>query len=1180
MKPLTKRILLVLADILTLVLSCFVAFYLSELLGFTPSDVFIRQWYVIVGIKLAVYLAFAMYSTDPDRLAVLDFAGSGVANLAADAALIYLFSVPIRTNIMPFSISLVWDILLCFLLRVMLMPREEIYEEEPDEYDSAEIKMAQKEAVYFPGAEKDIETEPLPDEPPALPGEVPEMGELNLESLFEDDAKDYVAASENETLRTAETGPFVPAGEQFTAPEPEAGPAPDSEFKDESDMFDFSSLDIDFPDDEDAEGAAGADEAPAEARDDLFPELGGMDIDSILEGMSDDEFGTEAPSGDDDLYGEDDWTKMADELGDLEWDDSLSGSTVSPAGEEDVSAPEQEAVSAPEQVLTDIPETGERQESITISPPPEDEPLPADSDPSIEESAVRDDEPVSGVRFSDLDLSGVFPENPEEQPHDEPVQVMSPVPSSDELASEIDGITDEYLAADIPAAPEITAAVRSVPAEAEQKEEGADGPAAETQQASPAEVRDTADEGTLPGYAAEDIEASVQEAVNIEDIEESVPGEEIIPRSTETDTTESAASRELRNIFGIEKTGSDEPDRRQYSRYGQEEGKMDNRNDDQYSRNADAALAKIKKQEIIDSLVSDIKNMYMSLSDKNKTLEERERELFVKYVQLDQREREMVQRRDRLSDTALEDRRRSIVLQDEADLIPRDNPSVVWDINRAIDSRYQAGRTAPFTLSSVEDLSEDQVHSELEELKKQQASRKEEEQRALREELEALREQVRSGRQKEEDERLRKEQEEKAELERLRQAEADRIRAEEEKKEAEKQAEIERLRKAQEELDRIHQAEEEKAELERLRREKDEQDIARMVEEREAEIRASEEQRTSELKAEMERQLNRLREEYETRYQQSHEDLLKENEELRAEKEASQKMVELAKQAAERLVEEEASLRESEKASFDEELSRIKAQHEEAMKKAEEQRQSFEEQIQATQADAKKKAEEQRQAFEEQIQAAQADAEQRMIEEAKMRDAEREAYREELRRAREEADRAAREKLRKEENELAALKETILLGKQEAEEKVRAEMEKALLDQEKIRLEKEKAEAELRAMEDEMRRLKEEMADRESENAALQQEVRSSQDQLEDVLERAQQIEAERALLEENMKREREEAEQRRLESLKAVLEGTSDDQKEAPAQEEVPYVPEVKIVSSQDESDKDVSGTSLLDML
>ena len=1012
MKPLTKRILLVLADILTLVLSCFVAFYLSELLGFTPSDVFIRQWYVIVGIKLAVYLAFAMYSTDPDRLAVLDFAGSGVANLAADAALIYLFSVPIRTNIMPFSISLVWDILLCFLLRVMLMPRDEIYEEEPDEYDSAEIKMAEKQAVYFPGAEKDIETEPLPDEPPALPGEVPEMGELNLESLFEDDAKDYVAASENETLRTAETGPFVPAGEQFTAPEPEAGPAPDSEFKDESDMFDFSSLDIDFPDDEDAEGAAGTDEVPAEARDDLFPELGGMDIDSILEGMSDDEFGTEAPSGDDDLYGEDDWTKMADELGDLEWDEDLSGSTVSPAGEEDVSVQEQ--------VLTDIPEAGERQESITVSPPPEDEPLPADSDPSIEESAVRDDEPVSGVRFSDLDLSGVFPESPGEPPQDEPVQVMSPVPSSDELASEIDGITDEYLAADIPAAPEITAAVRSVPAEAEQKEEGADGPAAETQQASPAEVRDTADESTLPGYAAEDIEASVLEAVNIEDMEESVPGEEIIPRSTETDATESAASRELRNIFGIEKTGSDEPDRRQYSRYGQEEGKMDNRNDDQYSRNADAALAKIKKQEIIDSLVSDIKNMYMSLSDKNKTLEERERELFVKYVQLDQREREMVQRRDRLSDTALEDRRRSIVLQDEADLIPRDNPSVVWDINRAIDSRYQAGRTAPFTLSSVEDLSEDQVHSELEELKKQQASQKEEEQRALREELEALREQVRSGRQKEEDERLRKEQEEKAELERLRQAEADRIRAEEEKKEAEKQAEIERLRKAQEELDRIHQAEEEKAELERLRREKDEQDIARMVEEREAEIRASEEQRTSELKAEMERQLNRLREEYETRYQQSHEDLLKENEELRAEKEASQKMVELAKQAAERLVEEEASLRESEKASFDEELSRIKAQHEEAMKKAEEQRQ----------------------AFEEQIQAAQADAEQRMIEEAKMRDAEREAYREELRRAREEADRAAREKLRKEENELAALKETILLGKQEAEEKVRAEMER------------------------------------------------------------------------------------------------------------------------------------------
>ena len=1132
MRPLTKRILLVLADILTLVLSCFVAYYLSELLGFQPSDIFIRQWYIIVGIKLAVYLAFAMYSTDPDRLAVLDFAGSGVANLAADAALIYLFSVPVRTNVMPFSISLVWDILLCFLLRVMLMPREEEnYEEGPDEYDSAEIRMAEKDAVYFPGNERDIETESLPDEPPALPGDVPEMGELNLDALFEDDSRDYVASSDEEPLRAA-----APPSADTAYAVRENVPASDADMKDESDMFDFSSLDIDFPDDEEqAPPALPAQDAPAEVTgDDLFPELGGMDIDSILEGMSDDEFGTEASPEDEDLYGEDDWQKMADELGELDWEEELTGKAAPPAPADEgiLTPPERSAAS-------EVPK-----EELIIPLPDNDE---AGAAPAEEAAPSPEEEPAAGVRFSDLDLTGVFPESSPGDEEDAPLQVAVPVPSSDELASEIDEITEEYTV------PGSTDEKEAVSPEAEEA-------AGEQQQAQPLEPaaadNAAAPQQELPAYAEDDIAASVQEAVNIEDIDESPAAS-----PAQEHPAESSASRELRDIFGIERSGSGEQDHGQFTGYGQEEGKMDNRNDDQYSRNADAALARIKKQEIIDSLVSDIKNMYMSLSDKNKTLEERERELFVKYVQLDQREKEMVQRRDRLSDASLEEKRRNIVFQEDTDLIPRDNPSVVWDINRAIDSRYQPARTAPFALGSVEDLSEDRVHSELEELKKQQASQKEEEQRALREELEALREQVRSGRQKEEDERLRKEAEEKAELERLRQAEAERIRAEEEKKEAEKQAEIERLRKAQEELDRIHQAQEEKAELERLRREKDEQDIARMVEEREAEIRLSEEQRTAEIRSEMERQLNLLREEYETRYQQSHEELMKENEELRAENEASQKMVELAKQAAERLVEEEASLRESEKASFDEELSRIRAEHEEAMKKAEEQRL----------------------AFEEQIQAAQADAEQRMIEEAKMRDAEREAYREEIRRAREEADRAAKEKLRQEENELAALKETILLGKQELEEKTRAEMEKALLDQEKIRLEKEKAEAELRAIEDEMRRLKEEMADKETENAALQQEVRTSQDQLEDALTRAQQIEAERTLLEENMKREQEEAAQRKVETLQAVLGTTSDakaEQAEDTTGKEEQFVPEVKIVSSQDEADKEGSGTSLLDML
>ena len=95
--------------------------------------------------------------------------------------------------------------------------------------------------------------------------------------------------------------------------------------------------------------------------------------------------------------------------------------------------------------------------------------------------------------------------------------------------------------------------------------------------------------------------------------------------------------------------------------------------------------------------------------------------------------------------------------------------------------------------------------------------------------------------------------------------------------------------------------------------------------------------------------------------------------------------------------------------------------------------------------------------------------------------------------------------------------------------------------------------------------------------------MRTSQDQLEDALTRAQQIEAERTLLEENMKREQEEAAQRKVETLQAVLGTTSDakaEQAEDTTGKEEQFVPEVKIVSSQDEADKEGSGPSLLDML
>ena len=55
MKPYLKKILLFLADAVTLILSCFAAYYIPSLIGLNPSELFINSWYLFVIIKLAFY---------------------------------------------------------------------------------------------------------------------------------------------------------------------------------------------------------------------------------------------------------------------------------------------------------------------------------------------------------------------------------------------------------------------------------------------------------------------------------------------------------------------------------------------------------------------------------------------------------------------------------------------------------------------------------------------------------------------------------------------------------------------------------------------------------------------------------------------------------------------------------------------------------------------------------------------------------------------------------------------------------------------------------------------------------------------------------------------------------------------------------------------------------------------
>ena len=146
------------------------------------------------------------------------------------------------------------------------------------------------------------------------------------------------------------------------------------------------------------------------------------------------------------------------------------------------------------------------------------------------------------------------------------------------------------------------------------------------------------------------------------------------------------------------------------------------REENNLSNDAEMTLAKIKKQEIIDSLVSDIKSMYMSLSDKNKVLEDKEKDLFVKYIQLDQREKEMQSLRERTSGSSIDARWRSARFSDNNDMFgPSDNLDLVMDIKNAIDHRPEPKQTTRSAFVKLEkrenDVPDDEVHAELERLR-------------------------------------------------------------------------------------------------------------------------------------------------------------------------------------------------------------------------------------------------------------------------------------------------------------------------------------------------------------------------------------------------------------------------------------------------------------------------------
>ena len=62
-----KRIIMIVVDAVTLILGYFVAYYASILVGINVAEEFVNLFHIFVAIKIAVYLAFWMYSLDPRR---------------------------------------------------------------------------------------------------------------------------------------------------------------------------------------------------------------------------------------------------------------------------------------------------------------------------------------------------------------------------------------------------------------------------------------------------------------------------------------------------------------------------------------------------------------------------------------------------------------------------------------------------------------------------------------------------------------------------------------------------------------------------------------------------------------------------------------------------------------------------------------------------------------------------------------------------------------------------------------------------------------------------------------------------------------------------------------------------------------------------------------------------------
>ena len=151
MRSFFKRVLLIIIDAITLYLSYYVSYLILNLMAMQTTDVIINNAYILVGIKIAAYLIFFMYSLNRYRSFFLDVIGVLAANAAAIFAANYLYDVVITDNLIYFGIVIGFDLLISIMIRFLVRTSgEDDYDDEDEDDEELSIE-EMKEALLESG---------------------------------------------------------------------------------------------------------------------------------------------------------------------------------------------------------------------------------------------------------------------------------------------------------------------------------------------------------------------------------------------------------------------------------------------------------------------------------------------------------------------------------------------------------------------------------------------------------------------------------------------------------------------------------------------------------------------------------------------------------------------------------------------------------------------------------------------------------------------------------------------------------------------------------------------------------------------------------------------------------------------------------------------------------------------